>query len=287
MNNIIDGKSVSSDIRAQLGAECAELYRLNGKKPKLAIVLVGDNPASLIYVSSKERACAEIGIESLVVRLGASITQFELCSAIDELAQENEINGIMLQLPLPKGLNAKEAIERIPASKDVDGLTAVNAGMLFHSIDTLYPCTPKGIICLLKQYSVNLEGARAVIIGRSNLVGKPIALMLLNENCTVTVCHSKTKNIFDVTKEADIIVVAVGVPNFLKGDAIKEGAIVIDVGINRVDGKICGDVHFESVKRVASLITPVPGGVGPMTVAMLMDNTVQAFCAQNAIKRIK
>lgn len=286
MSSVIDGKLVAAKIRSGLGRECAELFRRLGKRPNLVIILVGDDPASLVYVASKERACAEIGIQSQTVRLPSSISEDELIKRIDEVCLNPEVNGVMLQLPLPRGLDSKKAIERIPAEKDVDGLTALSAGKLFHSEKALIPCTPKGIVRLLKEYNVPLQGAHAVVVGRSNLVGKPLSMMLLNENCTVTVCHSKTKNLFDITKSADILIAAVGIPYFIAPAAVKKGVVVVDVGINRVDGKLCGDVEYDGVSEMASLITPVPGGVGPMTVAMLLDNTVQAFCDQNGLIRI-
>lgn len=286
MSSIIDGKSVAAKIRSGLKKECNEFFAHIGKRPKLVIVLVGEDPASLVYVSSKERACAEIGIESETVRLSASVSEDELLKRIDEICLNHDVNGVMLQLPLPNGLDSKKAIERIPAEKDVDGLTEISAGKLFHSENALLPCTPKGIVRLLKEYNVPLQGARAVVVGRSNLVGKPLSIMLLNENCTVTVCHSKTKNLFEITKSADILVAAVGVPNFITPAAVKDGVVAVDVGINRLEGKLCGDVEYDGVSKIASLITPVPGGVGPMTVAMLMDNTVQAFCDQNGLARI-
>lgn len=286
MSGIIDGKSFAAKIRRRLKKECDELFTRLGKRPKLVIFLVGEDPASLVYVSSKESACAEIGIESETVRLSAAVSEDELLKRIDEICLNPEVNGVMLQLPLQSGLDSKKAIDRIPAEKDVDGLTVTGAGKLFHSEKALLPCTPKGIIRLLKEYNVPLQGAHAVVVGRSNLVGKPLSLMLLNENCTVTVCHSKTKNLFDITKSADILVAAVGVPNFIPPAAVKDGVVVVDVGINRLKGKLCGDVEYDEVSKIASLITPVPGGVGPMTVAMLMDNTVQAFCDQNGLTRI-
>ena len=257
---------------------------MHGKRPKLAIVLVGDNPASQIYVASKERACAEVGMESVVVRLPENSDQNTVEKTVSELCLDETINGVMVQLPLPKTLNEKPVLELIPFEKDVDGLTSANAGRLFHGEKCLVPCTPKGVIALLKEYDIPLSGKNAVIIGRSNLVGKPLSILLLNENCTVTVCHSKTESLSDFTKKADILVVAIGKDRFVKSDIVKPDAVVIDVGINRTEDGLHGDVDYQSVKEIVGYITPVPGGVGPMTVAMLLQNTVEAFNLQNSDK---
>jgi len=276
MSILIDGKVVAEKIRANIKSECDEIFRATEKRLKLAIVLVGNNPASAIYVASKEKACNTVGMESVVIRLPAEATQEETENAVRELCLDADVDGVMVQLPLPHGLNEKSILEIIPFEKDVDGLTSISAGRAFHNEKCLTPCTPKGIICLLKEYDVPLCGKHAVIIGRSNLVGKPLALLLLQENCTVTVCHSKTENLAEITKTADILISAVGQAGFVTPDMVKSGAIVIDVGINRTESGLFGDVD-KSVADVASYITPVPGGVGPMTVTMLLYNTLEAY----------
>lgn len=284
MSVVIDGKTTAAKIRASVKNDCDKIFAVHGKRPKLAIVLVGDNPASQIYVASKERACAEVGMESVVVRLPENSDQNTVEKAVSELCLDETINGVMVQLPLPKTLNEKPVLELIPFEKDVDGLTSANAGRLFHGEKCLVPCTPKGVIALLKEYDIPLSGKNAVIIGRSNLVGKPLSILLLNENCTVTVCHSKTESLSDFTKKADILVVAIGKDRFVKSDMVKPDAVVIDVGINRTEDGLHGDVDYQSVKEIVGYITPVPGGVGPMTVAMLLQNTVEAFNLQNSDK---
>lgn len=284
MSVIIDGKATAAKIRAKVKNDCDRIFDAYGKRPKLAIVLVGDNPASQIYVASKERACAEVGMESVVVRLPENADQNIVEKTVSELCLDETINGVMVQLPLPKTLNEKPVLELIPFEKDVDGLTSANAGRLFHGEKCLDPCTPKGVIALLKEYDIPLSGKNAVIIGRSNLVGKPLSILLLNENCTVTVCHSKTERLSDFTKKADILVVAIGKDRFVKSDMVKPDAVVIDVGINRTEDGLHGDVDYQSVKEIVGYITPVPGGVGPMTVAMLLQNTVEAFNLQNSDK---
>lgn len=284
MSVAIDGKATAAKIRASVKNDCDKIFAVHGKRPKLAIVLVGDNPASQIYVASKERACAEVGMESVVVRLPENADQNIVEKTVSELCLDETINGVMVQLPLPKTLNEKPVLELIPFEKDVDGLTSANAGRLFHGEKCLVPCTPKGVIALLKEYDIPLSGKNAVIIGRSNLVGKPLSILLLNENCTVTVCHSKTERLSDFTKKADILVVAIGKDRFVKSDMVKPDAVVIDVGINRTADGLHGDVDYQSVKEIVGYITPVPGGVGPMTVAMLLQNTVEAFNFQNSDK---
>lgn len=284
MSVVIDGKATAAKIRASVKNDCDKIFAVHGKRPKLAIVLVGDNPASQIYVASKERACAEVGMESVVVRLPENSDQNTVEKNVSELCLDETINGVMVQLPLPKTLNEKPVLELIPFEKDVDGLTSANAGRLFHGEKCLVPCTPKGVIALLKEYDIPLSGKNAVIIGRSNLVGKPLSILLLNENCTVTVCHSKTERLSDFTKKADILVVAIGKDRFVKSDMVKPDAVVIDVGINRTEGGLHGDVDYQSVKEIVGYITPVPGGVGPMTVAMLLQNTVEACNLQNSDK---
>ena len=284
MSVVIDGKATAAKIRASVKNDCDKIFAVHGKRPKLAIVLVGDNPASQIYVASKERACAEVGMESVVVRLPENSDQNTVEKTVSELCLDETINGVMVQLPLPKTLNEKPVLELIPFEKDVDGLTSANAGRLFHGEKCLVPCTPKGVIALLKEYDIPLSGKNAVIIGRSNLVGKPLSILLLNENCTVTVCHSKTESLSDFTKKADILVVAIGKDRFVKSDMVKPDAVVIDVGINRTEDGLHGDIDYQSVKEIVGYITPVPGGVGPMTVAMLLQNTVEAFNFQNSDK---
>lgn len=284
MSVVIDGKATAAKIRASVKNDCDKIFAVHGKRPKLAIVLVGDNPASQIYVASKERACAEVGMESVVVRLPENSDQNTVEKTVSELCLDETINGVMVQLPLPKTLNENPVLELIPFEKDVDGLTSANAGRLFHGEKCLVPCTPKGVIALLKEYDIPLSGKNAVIIGRSNLVGKPLSILLLNENCTVTVCHSKTESLSDFTKKADILVVAIGKDRFVKSDMVKPDAVVIDVGINRTEDGLHGDVDYQSVKEIVGYITPVPGGVGPMTVAMLLQNTVEAFNLQNSDK---
>lgn len=284
MSVVIDGKATAAKIRASVKNDCDKIFAVHGKRPKLVIVLVGDNPASQIYVASKERACAEVGMESVVVRLPENSDQNTVEKTVSELCLDETINGVMVQLPLPKTLNEKPVLELIPFEKDVDGLTSASAGRLFHGEKCLVPCTPKGVIALLKEYDIPLSGKNAVIIGRSNLVGKPLSILLLNENCTVTVCHSKTERLSDFTKKADILVVAIGKDRFVKSDMVKPDAVVIDVGINRTEDGLHGDVDYQSVKEIVGYITPVPGGVGPMTVAMLLQNTVEAFNLQNSDK---
>ena len=267
---IIDGKALATQIRAQLKAKIEECER----KPGLAVVIVGEDPASRIYVRNKIKACGELGIRSYSYELPTTATQEELEGLLDELAQNNEIDGILLQLPLPRHLNADAATAHIPFEKDVDGFSAKNLGLLMQNKQRIAACTPSGVMKLLENEGIELTGKNAVVIGRSETVGKPMAMLLLNANATVTVCHSKTKNLKEVCKEADILISAVGKAKFVTADMIKDGAVVIDVGMNRDEnGKLCGDVDFEGVKEKASHITPVPGGVGPMTITMLMYNT--------------
>ena len=266
---IIDGKALATAMRAQL----KEKIEQSDIKPGLAVVLVGEDPASQIYVRNKIKACEEIGVKSYAYRLPADIPQAQLEGLLEELAQSKDIHGILLQLPLPKGLNAESAMAKIPCEKDVDGFSKENLGKLVLKEDGLVSCTPYGVMKMLESEGISTKGKRAVVLGRSDTVGKPMALLLLNADATVTVCHSKTQNLKEICKEADILVCAIGKPKFVTADMVKEGAVVIDVGINRDEnGKLCGDVDFESVKDKTSLITPVPGGVGPMTIAMLMYN---------------
>jgi len=276
---IIDGKKVSQSIREQLTIEVNQLANQN-KKPGLAVIIVGDNPASQAYVKAKAKACHDIGIHSEVYELAESCSQLELLEKIDELNSDSKIHGILVQLPLPEHIDEQAVIERISPDKDVDGFHILNAGKLLVGLQGFLPCTPAGIIELIKQTGQSMAGKHVVVIGRSNIVGKPVALLALYENATVTICHSKTDNLSAITRTADIIIAAVGKPNMITGDMIKSGAIVIDVGINRVDGKLIGDIDFHQVQEKASYITPVPGGVGPMTITMLLKNTVES-CKRN------
>ena len=270
---IIDGKAVAADIRAQLKDRIGR----SGKEVGLAVVMVGDNPASRVYVRNKEKACRETGILSRTYELPEGVSQPELEALIVSLAEDERVHGILLQLPLPEGLDAGSALAKIPPSKDVDGFSAENLGKLVRGERALVACTPLGVMKLLESAGISPAGKRAVVLGRSETVGKPLALLLLNADATVTVCHSRTENLKEICREADILVSAVGKPGFVTEDMVKEGAVVIDVGINRgADGKLCGDVDFERVAPRTSYITPVPGGVGPMTVAMLLCNTAAA-----------
>lgn len=281
MAEILDGKAVSQKIKEGLKREVEELKK-GGIIPKLAVIMVGDDPSSKIYVRNKSIACNEIGIEYEEHLLNESTTMDELLGLINKLNNDESVNGILLQSPIPRGLDINEAFKSIDPKKDVDGFNPCNVGKLCLGQDSFVSCTPYGIIKLLDEYGIQIEGKDAVVVGRSNIVGKPMMQCLLNKNATVTICHSKTIKLERATKKADILVVAVGKPKFITSDMVKEGAIVIDVGINRgKDGKICGDVDFEEVSKVASHITPVPGGVGPMTIAMLMNNIVKATKQQS------
>lgn len=275
--NIINGKEIAKNIKADLAREVEMFKTKYGKVPGLAVVLVGDDPASHTYVSMKEKACKKIGMYSEVYRLSENTTQDQIIELIDKLNNDDKIDGILVQLPLPYGINENIINYRIAPEKDVDGFHAVNAGNLFLGEKGFIPCTPKGIIKLIKETGIEIEGKNAVVVGRSNIVGKPTAILLLNENATVKICHSRTKDLANHIKEADILVSAVGKPEIIKGEMIKEGAIVIDVGTTKVNGKLVGDVEYSSAKNRASWITPVPGGVGPMTIAMLLENTLEAF----------
>lgn len=274
---ILDGRAVAADIRASVKAQVSELTADGARAPGLAVVLVGENPASEVYVRNKRRSCEEVGFYSELHRLAPNIAQAELLALIDELNAKPEIDGILVQLPLPEQINEETVIERILPTKDVDGFHPYNVGRLALRMPALRPCTPRGIMTLLERTGQKLEGLDAVIIGQSNIVGRPMALELLMARCTITVCHSRTKDLAAKVRNADIVVAAVGRTNFVQGDWVKAGAIVIDVGINRLDdGSLCGDVDYGSVKGRAGWITPVPGGVGPMTVATLLENTLQA-----------
>ncbi len=270
---IVDGKALAAKLREELKEKIGALK----KAPGLAVVIVGNDSASQIYVRNKIKACGELGIRSYSYELPETATQKELEDVLDELAANPEVNGILLQLPLPKGLNAESAMSRIPFEKDVDGFSAENLGLLLLHKERTVACTPLGVMKILEDEGVEIAGKNAVVLGRSDTVGKPMAMLLLNANATVTVCHSKTKNLKEICKNADILVSAVGKAKFVTADMVKRGAVVIDVGINRDEnGKLCGDVDFENVKEKTSCITPVPGGVGPMTITMLMYNTYLA-----------
>ena len=278
---IIYGKKLAKTTRENLRLEVEELKE-NGINPKLAVIMVGNNSASQIYVRNKSRACDEVGIEFEEYLLPATTEQSELLNLIDKLNKQEDINGILLQSPIPDGLDINEAFRKISPEKDVDGFHPVNVGKLVLGQDTFVSCTPYGIMKMFEAYNIDLEGKNAVVIGRSNIVGKPMSHCLLNKNATVTICHSRTKNLAEITKRADILVAAIGKAEFVKADMVKEGVVVIDVGINRTEeGKLKGDVDFENVSKKASYITPVPGGVGPMTIAMLMNNVVKAAKMQN------
>ena len=279
---IIDGKSIAKELRESLAPRVAALKE-QGITPGLTVIVVGDDPASAIYVRNKERACVKLGMNSQVLRFPAETTQEEILNTVRLLNQDDSVHGILVQLPLPRHIDEQAVLRAIDPDKDVDGFHAMNAGRLMNGELGFVACTPKGVMRLLEVSGVELDGKNAVVVGRSNIVGKPMALLLLQKNCTVTIAHSHTKDLAAVTRSADILVVAVGRAGFITGDMIKPGAAVMDVGINRVDGKVVGDVDFESAKEVASCITPVPGGVGAMTIAMLMENTVEA--AENYARR--
>ncbi len=277
---IIDGKKIAAVTKAEIKEEVDALSK-KGVRVGLAVILVGNDPASRVYVNNKKKACEDLGIYSEEYTLPEDTSMESLLSLIDELNKRSDINGILCQLPLPKHMDEKQVINRISPLKDVDAFHPVNVGKIMIGNFDFLPCTPAGVMQLLKKSNISVEGKNCVVIGRSNIVGKPMAMLLLHKNATVTICHSKTENIKDITSKADIIVVAVGRAEFLTADMVKDGAVVIDVGMNRKDGKLCGDVDFESVSGKCSYITPVPGGVGPMTIAMLMKNTVTAAKQQN------
>jgi len=277
MAEIINGKYVSSEVRKSITADIESFKRDFGVTPGLAVILVGNNPASAVYVRNKHKACLEVGINSYEITMPEETTEDELLSKIDELNENPDVHGILVQLPLPKHISEEKVINRISPAKDVDAFHPTNVGKIVAGKYDFLPCTPAGIMELLHFYSVDISGKECVVIGRSNIVGKPMALLLLAENGTVTICHSRTKELKEVTRRADILVVAIGKANFVTADMVKDGAVVIDVGINRTeDGKLCGDVNFSEVEPKASKITPVPGGVGPMTITMLLKNTLTA-----------
>ncbi|MUG64906.1 MULTISPECIES: bifunctional methylenetetrahydrofolate dehydrogenase/methenyltetrahydrofolate cyclohydrolase FolD [Paenibacillus] len=280
---IISGKQVSQEIREGIALEVQELSK-QGVRPGLAVILVGDDPASHVYVRNKEKACHDLGFYSEVHRLSADSTQETVLALVDKLNKQSSIHGILVQLPLPKHIHEKSVIDAIAVEKDVDGFHPVNVGNLVIGDDSLLPCTPAGVIELIKRTGIEISGKHAVVIGRSNIVGKPVSLLLQRENATVTMCHSRTANMAELTRQADILVVAVGRANMIDASYVKPGAVVIDVGMNRLEnGKLAGDVDFESVKEVSGPITPVPGGVGPMTITMLMQNTLIAAKKLNGL----
>ncbi|MBQ8351028.1 MAG: bifunctional methylenetetrahydrofolate dehydrogenase/methenyltetrahydrofolate cyclohydrolase FolD [Clostridia bacterium] len=277
MATMIDGKAVSAALRSELKEKIAAFAAASGAAPGLAVVLVGDDPASSVYVRNKHRACEEVGIYSEVYQLPAETSEEELLALIDRLNAAANIHGILVQLPLPKHISEERIVLAIHPDKDVDAFHPSNVGKIMLGNYRFLPCTPAGVMALLQYYNIEVAGKECVVVGRSNIVGKPQALLLLEKNGTVTVCHSRTKNLADVTRRADILVAAVGKAKFITADMVKEGAVVIDVGINRMEnGKLCGDVDFEAVSQKASAITPVPGGVGPMTITMLLQNALRA-----------
>lgn len=277
MANIIDGKQISKDIKEELKEEVASLAA-QGRKCCLAVIQVGNDPASSVYVGNKKKACAYVGIESLAYELPEETTEEELLTIIDKLNKDANVHGILCQLPLPKHINEDHVINAISPKKDVDGFHPQNVGALVIGEKGFVSCTPAGIIQLLKRSNIEMDGKHCVVVGRSNIVGKPMSLLMLRENATVTICHSHTKNLKEICKEADILIVAIGKPQFIDKEYVKDGAVVMDVGIHRDENnKLCGDVKYDEVEPVASYITPVPGGVGPMTIAMLMHNCVEAM----------
>ena len=273
---LLDGFKTAEELRKQI----AEEIKINSYKITLAVIIVGDNPASQIYVANKQKACAEVGINSLRIAFPSDASQKEIIDKINELNKDKSVHGILVQLPLPSHLDEETIINTIDPNKDVDGLTIINQGKLFKGEESILPATPKGIITLLKNNNVQIKGKNAVVLGRSILVGKPAAMLLLKENATVTICHSRTENLKEVTKKADILVVAIGKPKFVTADMVKKDTAVVDVGINRVQGKVCGDVDFENVAPIVDYISPVPRGVGPMTIASLLENVICCYKLQ-------
>ncbi|SEH41807.1 methylenetetrahydrofolate dehydrogenase (NADP+) / methenyltetrahydrofolate cyclohydrolase [Ruminococcus flavefaciens] len=285
MAQLIDGKAVSAAVKAEVAEETAKLKDEKGLKVGLAVVIVGNDPASRVYVNNKKKACEAVGFQSYEYALDESTTQEQLLDLVNVLNRDDRVNGILVQLPLPKHIDEKAVINAISPDKDVDAFHPINVGKIMIGEYSFLPCTPAGVMRLIESTGTDITGKQCVVIGRSNIVGKPQAMLLLQKNGTVTICHSKTKNLKEICLGADILVVAIGRANFVTGDMIKEGAVVIDVGMNRLDnGKLCGDVEFESAEKKASFITPVPGGVGPMTIAMLMKNTLTAAKQQAGIE---
>ncbi|MBQ3566296.1 MAG: bifunctional methylenetetrahydrofolate dehydrogenase/methenyltetrahydrofolate cyclohydrolase FolD [Oscillospiraceae bacterium] len=284
MANLINGKEVSASVKQRVREQTEKLISENGVTPGLAVIIVGDDPASRVYVNSKKKACAEVGFNSFEYALPAETTQEELMTLIEKLNNDPKVNGILCQLPLPKHIDENAVINAIRAEKDVDAFHPFNVGKIMIGDFAFLPCTPAGVMELIDSTGTEISGKNCVVIGRSNIVGKPMAMLLLHRSGTVTICHSKTQNLAEICANADILVAAVGRANFVTADMVKEGAVVIDVGMNRLEnGKLCGDVDFEAVEKKASYITPVPGGVGPMTIAMLMQNTLTAAKMQNNI----
>lgn len=291
---VIDGKEIAANLRARIGTGVADLQATHNLTPGLAVVLVGEDPASQVYVRNKGIATKAAGMTSFEYRLDKDVSEADLLAKVNELNEDDAVHGILVQFPVPPQISQQTIIETILPSKDVDGLNPINAGLLASGLDALTPCTPQGSVILAKQTLGNLEGLHAVIVGRSNIVGKPVAQLLLQENCTVTMAHSRTRDLAGLCKTADILVAAVGIPEMIKADWVKPGACVIDVGINRIDAsergegktRLVGDVDFEAVAEIAGHITPVPGGVGPMTIACLLKNTLDAACAQAGIEKI-
>jgi len=278
---IIDGKKVASEVLAQTAQRAADLKSQYARTPGLAVVLVGDDPASAVYVRNKNKRCREIGFTSFEHRLPSSTRENQLLNLIRDLNRDEAVNGILVQLPLPKPIDAQRVLEAIDPEKDVDGFHPLNLGRLARGGSGLFPCTPVGVIELLDYYKIDIDGKNAVVLGRSNIVGKPLAFLLLRRNATVTLCHSHTRDLPQLARSADLLFAAIGKPGFVTADMVRPEAVVIDVGISRVDGKLKGDVDFDPVAQKAAWITPVPGGVGPMTIAMLMNNTLMAFENQN------
>jgi len=273
---LLDGKLIAAQMTEEVKRAVEDFRASFGISPGLTVVIVGEDPASKVYVGRKHKSCQEIGIVSEVIRLAETVSQDELLACIDGLNGAADVHGILVQLPLPRHINTEKVLERIRPDKDVDGFHPINVGNLCVGKENLVPCTPYGVVKMLEISGIPIEGKRAVIIGRSNIVGKPMAMLLLTRNATVTICHSRTKNLAAVCREGDILVAAIGKPEFVTRDMVKPGAVVIDVGINRVDGKLVGDVNFQDVRELAGYITPVPGGVGPLTIAMLLHNTLKA-----------
>ena len=273
----MDGKALSLSLEAELKLKVDALREKNARIPKLVVVLVGDNPASQTYVKNKAKACERVGFLSEIIELDGSISQEIVLSTIDRLNRDETVDGILVQLPVPKHLDAKAIVHALDPNKDVDGLHPLNVAKLYENEKGFVPCTPKGIMRLLKEYQIDVVGKHCVVLGRSNLVGRPVAQLLLNENATVTICHSKTRNLSEFTKQADIIVVAIGRANFLTSKDVNHVECIIDVGINRVDGRLVGDVAYEELVDKVDAMTPVPGGVGPMTIGMLLENTLEAY----------
>jgi methylenetetrahydrofolate dehydrogenase (NADP+) / methenyltetrahydrofolate cyclohydrolase len=282
MAAIIDGKAVAADVRAQVAVDVAALEESTGHRAGLVTILVGEDPASEVYVRNKVAACREAGMESFHEPMPATSTQREVLEMVDRMNADDRVDGILVQAPLPAGLDFKQVLERIDPAKDVDGFHPLNVGRLVANQPGMVACTPKGVMELLDRTGVEIEGANAVVVGRSDIVGKPVALLLLHRSATVTICHSRTRDLPGVTRAADILIAAVGRAEMITGDMVKPGATVIDVGVNRTDDGLRGDVHFPSASKVAGAITPVPGGVGPMTIAMLLRNTVDAATARRS-----